>query len=248
MSFRAWRSWPLFAIAGLVPILTDRIEHRTWPVEAAGWLSEVVSGLLILIIGTFAVRRISKDQEALQRANAELRRLAHTDALTSLGNRAAWHEALTAWDASPVRRWLLVADVDRLKPVNDLKGHAAGDVLLQRASAVLLATVSPAEGSGVYRTGGDEFAVLLATEDQGNAEWAASRIVEGMRNDPDGASFSVGLAFLEPGNGNAINTAVRADAALYLAKRAGGGAWRMAPRLHETEDMDGAINLTRGHA
>lgn len=240
MTFRDWKPLPLFAIAALVPTLTDRIEREDWPSGVGGWLTEIISGMLILLIGTIALRRIAMDRAALHRANEELRRLAHTDALTGLGNRTAWQEALRRWDASPVPQWLLVADVDRLKPVNDLKGHAAGDALLIRASAALLATASPACGSVVFRTGGDEFAVVLATEDAATAEWAAARLLGAMRDDPDGASFSVGLAFLDPAAGSALEAAGRADAALYLAKRSGGGEWRVArsphPRRNRAEE------------
>lgn len=236
MRVRDVKSWPFFVLAAFVPFVTERIERGSWPAGASDWLSEVVSGVLIVSIGMLAIRRIASEQEALRRANAKLERIAHTDALTGLGNRTAWHEALAGWDDSPVPRWLLVADVDRLKPVNDLKGHAAGDLLLQRAGAVLLETVSRGEGSRVFRTGGDEFAMLLATDDPRTAEWAAARIIGAMKNDPDGASFSIGLAFLEPGAGSAIEAAMRADAALYQAKRAGGGAWRAAPNQQENDD------------
>ena len=232
-------TWALLTAAALVPVVTERVENQTWPGGVPDWLTEVVSGILILGIGAMALRRTTRQAKALLDANAALDRLAHTDPLTGLGNRAAWHEALDSWNAAPIRRWILVADVDRLKPVNDRKGHAAGDALLQRAAAALLGAAAFEESSLVFRTGGDEFASILATDEPAMAELAAIRILAAMRDDPDGASFSIGLACLEPGRTTAIEAARRADGALYVAKRFGGGNWRVAS--HDLDRFDQPI-------
>lgn len=98
--------------------------------------------------------------EALVSVHGEAR----ADPLTALPNRRAWDEALAdatarvAADGAGVVVSVLVADVDHLKRVNDALGHDAGDQLLRRFAAALVA-VAP-EGSVVARLGGDEFGIL----------------------------------------------------------------------------------------
>ncbi|RWX74899.1 GGDEF and EAL domain-containing protein [Neorhizobium lilium] len=86
----------------------------------------------------------------------ERERLAYTDALTGLTNRAKFNKDL---ETAPVSGWsLLLIDIDNLKNVNDTFGHAAGDDLI----AVVAARIAGAAGvSRAYRIGGDEFAVIL---------------------------------------------------------------------------------------
>lgn len=86
----------------------------------------------------------------------EHRRLAFTDVLTGLPNRAKFNAAIE--ELSPGEWALLLVDVDNLKVVNDTFGHAAGDDLIAAAARGLLSVVSP---RAVYRLGGDEFAIVL---------------------------------------------------------------------------------------
>lgn len=86
----------------------------------------------------------------------ERERLAYTDALTGLTNRAKYNKDL---ETLPASGWsLLLIDIDNLKTVNDTFGHSAGDDLI---AAVALRIADAAAPSGAYRIGGDEFAVIL---------------------------------------------------------------------------------------
>jgi len=100
----------------------------------------------------------------LHRAMIQVRQLAMTDALTGLANRAALLHALEERLRGPwVPLSLLYLDLDGFKRVNDLHGHAAGDVVLRRVAEILGATVGPRDLTA--RIGGDEFIVLPARLD-----------------------------------------------------------------------------------
>ncbi|MDU7589503.1 MAG: GGDEF domain-containing protein [Acidovorax sp.] len=121
---------------------------------------------------------------------------------------------------------MLYLDLDGFKAVNDLHGHAAGDLLLRQVAQRLQGCVR-AEDT-VSRFGGDEFGLVLATADAVDdcAQVAAKVLhVLALPFDLDGVrvqvSASVGAA-LYPDHGDDIATLVaRADSAMYAAKKAG---------------------------
>ncbi|MCM2577866.1 GGDEF domain-containing protein [Streptomyces meridianus] len=92
------------------------------------------------------------------------RRLAFTDPLTGLANRRAvdvrLDEALTQHRDSGAVVSLVVSDVNGLKRVNDTRGHAVGDRLLERFGCVLSLCGAMLPGALVARLGGDEFCLL----------------------------------------------------------------------------------------
>ena len=104
--------------------------------------------------------------------------LARVDALTGLGNRRAFDEALDDSLARARRNGtrvaVIVTDLDDFKNINDVHGHVAGDGCIKQAAATLRAVVR--EGEGCYRWGGDEFAVLIPDAGEGDAAILAERI------------------------------------------------------------------------
>lgn len=95
---------------------------------------------------------------------AEVQRLAFTDPLTGLGNRRAvdmrLDEALEAHRAEGAVVSLVVCDLNGLKTVNDLHGHAVGDRLLERFGSLLSLCGAMLPGSLAARLGGDEFCIV----------------------------------------------------------------------------------------
>ncbi|WP_181392051.1 tetratricopeptide repeat protein [Deinococcus irradiatisoli] len=88
---------------------------------------------------------------------------AFTDALTGLANRRAFEEELETGLLQAARHQhplsVVSLDIDGLQAVNDLEGHERGDTLLRQLALALRTHLGPA--GRVYRTGGDEFAVVV---------------------------------------------------------------------------------------
>lgn len=125
----------------------------------------------------------------------KLRYMSTHDALTGLYNRAYFQEEMERLEHGrqfPVS--IVVADVDRLKYVNDRLGHAAGDELIIRAALVLKGAFRAEDV--VARVGGDEFAVLLPTADAAVVEEALLRVTGKIasHNSPDD-SLSLSMSF-----------------------------------------------------
>ena len=114
---------------------------------------EELFDLLALIMGLEL-----KHMELAERLDAA-DRAAHTDPLTGLANRRAFAAQLALDQiARPLAQWLAIVDLDGLKRVNDTLGHQHGDRLIAAFARALAANARPRDG--VYRIGGDEFAIL----------------------------------------------------------------------------------------
>ena len=183
-----------------------------------------------------------RDVTAHHSARRRLERMAYTDYLTGLPNRARFMEALAeagerATAGEPF--CVLLVDLDGFKAVNDIAGHDAGDQLLRDVALELRSGAR--EPDLVARLGGDEFAVL-APGGPAEAERLAARLVTVLRRSfrlpgapgesrEEGPLFavsgSIGVAELLPGDD--ASSAVRlADLALRAAKAAGKGCVRFS--------------------
>ena len=167
---------------------------------------------------------------------AELTRRAYHDALTGLPNRAQLlltaNRAVAAAERAGRRAALLLLDLDGFKKVNDTAGHHVGDVLLQLVSTRLLDAVR--DNDMVARLGGDEFAVLLTRDPDETVATAVAARIHRLLIEPyvaDGRTVMIGASIgiaLFPGDARDVATLMRgADAAMYQAKRHGGG-YRLA--------------------
>jgi diguanylate cyclase (GGDEF)-like protein/PAS domain S-box-containing protein len=182
----------------------------------------------------------------------ELERMAYTDYLTGLPNRARLMAALEAARGRAGREefCLLMLDLDGFKSVNDVAGHDAGDDLLVQVATRLRTAVR--DRDLISRLGGDEFAVLVRA---GIDEAAAlgERIVADLRAmRPTAAaggradelvfdvSASVGVAQLDPAE-EVTTTLRQADLALRAAKAAG----KSRVRLHADTPDEAASRRAR---
>ena len=204
--------------------------------------------LLTLALLTYLYERVKDLREtqrlmyALQKSEAEVRRLAFNDPLTGLANRRLLDDRINqvVLHCQRTQKFagLILFDLDKFKPLNDTYGHAAGDQVLvevaRRATQLVRATDT------VSRSGGDEFSVLLDDlgNDQAQAMSIAKRIAESICTalaEPYGIKDQSGVAV--PGGyrcSASLGVAVfhdqasmeqahhAADAALYVAKGAGG--------------------------
>ncbi|MCW3032846.1 MAG: hypothetical protein JWM60_1191 [Solirubrobacterales bacterium] len=153
-----------------------------------------------------------------KRQNRALATASRTDSLTGCLNRRGFQERARAEIAAMARSGLggaiVVLDIDKFKPVNDVFGHAAGDELLCWVAQTLQSSVRPTDAIG--RLGGDEFAVLLAEIGADEARDRATRIGEALA---ERAPASLGVA-LYPADGTDLETLTRrADTRLYGTRR-----------------------------
>ena len=123
-----------------------------------------VSALLVaLCMMAIAAAMVLRSQAAVRHAENRLHTLAHTDAITSTGNRHAFNERLAAEieRARALGRQvaLVYIDLDNFKTLNDTFGHAAGDGLLRQVARRLQSVVRASDA--ISRLGGDEFALIL---------------------------------------------------------------------------------------
>jgi diguanylate cyclase (GGDEF)-like protein/PAS domain S-box-containing protein len=166
------------------------------------------------------------------------------DALTGLPNRDLLRTRMgrAAATAGDDEHSVLFLDCDDFKRVNDTFGHAAGDRYLVEVSARFIASVRPEDT--VARLGGDEFAILLESTDVEGAAVAAQRIVsalsppimfEGKAVHP---SASIGLASGKLDAVHPETLLADADLAMYFAKRAGKGGYRVFADEMRTQLVD----------
>jgi diguanylate cyclase (GGDEF)-like protein/PAS domain S-box-containing protein len=169
------------------------------------------------------------DITSLTETRARLHHLATHDVLTGLPNRALFldrlEQCLARLRRSGGTLGLIYCDVDDFKAVNDAHGHAAGDAALmeigRRLGAVIRATDT------VARIGGDEFVVIIDDDDPAVTDAAISRLTCALHEPiglSDGAAVAVSLscgAIRARGDDEPGSLLSSADAAMYVAKRAG---------------------------
>jgi len=179
----------------------------------------------------------------LQTVNEELQRRAFVDPLTGLPNRLLFEDrlahALRRCDRAEeriVERSLekiavLFIDLDAFKPVNDSLGHGAGDQVLKEAGLRL--RVAARDRDTVARIGGDEFVLLMEdVASVADCVILARRLVATLARPFEvgertiAISGSVGIV-VYPDHGEKDKLLAHADAAMYAAKRAGGGTYAL---------------------
>ncbi len=186
------------------------------------------------VVGVFG---LVLDQTELKQAEDRLRQMAEVDALTGIANRYRLYDLIEASAARARRhrkaRALLFLDIDCFKSINDRYGHAGGDAVLVEFAQRLIAAVRSTDT--VARLAGDEFVVLL--EDVAaisDASRVAETVIAAMQRPVSwngveiAVATSIGIAFSEDPAEEADHWLHRADLALYAAKDAGRGSWRVA--------------------
>lgn len=173
-----------------------------------------------------ALTEVQQLSRKLSENNLELERLAVTDQLTGLYNRAKLDDLLNLEIQRTGRGdsafALIMLDIDHFKKVNDTHGHQAGDRVLIEVSRALSGAVRRTDMVG--RWGGEEFLIICPGTDAPGA----ARLAEKLRRAVDKDRFShigrltisLGAATHRPGE-SAASIVARADQALYAAKNKG---------------------------
>ena len=209
------------AAAGLysVGIVLNASLPTTEVLAQSAWIRLLTYAGIGFLIGYFAQR----NQELV----AQLRLLAERDALTGLPNTRGFEAAMSRRLAGGQSFALLLGDMDGLKRINDSRGHAEGNNVLQRL-AVVLGQALRGEDE-VARVGGDEFAVLSSVHSGEEARQLAERLETAVA--ATGARITFGWA-VSPGEGTETLTLFRsADQRLY-ERKSGRGRVGIGETLH----------------
>jgi diguanylate cyclase (GGDEF)-like protein len=200
------------------------------------------------VVGAFGPREIEiaeilTDHAAVAIDNALLHIKAIHDTLTNLFNHGHFEKRLESEVARARRHGrpcgVLMMDIDDFKKINDTYGHDAGNDVLKKVSRVLATTMRTDDlvarrgeeretAPVVARYGGDEFEIILPETGRDGVQRAAERILEAVRTEEfrygDHAislAFSIGGAVYPEDAADPRELLLRADEALYAAKRSG---------------------------
>jgi diguanylate cyclase (GGDEF)-like protein len=200
------------------------------------------------------LRAFNRMNTSVARHDREIRRMAYTDALTSLANRLAFRETLDQrllqMHGAGRQLALLFADIDDFKRVNDTLGHDAGDEVLLQFAQRISDTVKRLGGAdaALARFGGDEFVILVEPDTQAghDARHVASRLAEALVAElgqpitvHDRQVFlgtSIGITLFPEDASGANSLMKNGDIAMYQAKVAGKNCYRFYSRA-----MDQAV-------
>lgn len=199
----------ILTIIGTAIGLTGYYLEVTYQISHEGLLW--IGSTLIFAIGGFIIGGL------IQKLSIS----SHTDYLTGLWNRryfyAKLHEEVVRTTKGKDRMCIAMIDVDGFKAINDLYGHATGDVLLSGIATILKKNIRRKDV--VVRWGGDEFAVIFAEASLKNA----LEIMERIRHKVEGSfssyhlTISTGIISLEHDQ-DLEDLLVKADQTLYKAK------------------------------
>ncbi|MBI5353878.1 MAG: GGDEF domain-containing protein [Chloroflexi bacterium] len=198
--------------------------------EMTNWFYLIGTSLILLVAALSVELLATNMRRSLGQARSEIAQRTHIegqlrfqgthDALTNIYNRAFFMDELNRLEHSrdfPIS--VIMADVDKLKAVNDIQGHARGDELLRHTAKILHSVFR--ERDVLARIGGDEFAVLLPTTNEAIAEQMLVRVKDQIARHnaehPDlPVELSLGASTAE--NNNLAEVFTVADRRMYADK------------------------------
>ena len=190
--------------------------------------------------GEISLLTMVQDITARKQAEEMARRLAYTDALTGLPNRALFYDRLSMAMAQAQRYGqklaVVMLDLNGFKKINDTLGHQVGDVLLQQVAKRLEGLLRRSDT--VARYGGDEFISVLAELNGVEDDIIiAEKILDAFNRPFDfrgrllQVTASLGVA-LFPDDGEDIDTLIQqADMAMYRVKKSGRNRYALSADL-----------------
>jgi diguanylate cyclase (GGDEF)-like protein len=207
-----------FALLGVTTLVAPAVlaEQGLTEPRTVDWGGVTVGALVLYLL---MLARVWTLVVQVQDQSVQLEALAHSDPLTGAANRRTWDLALPLALAAAARSGgnvvVVMIDLDGFKAFNDEFGHQAGDRLLKEATAAWKSLLRAEDLLARY--GGEEFCLLLTASTAGEAVSTLERLQAAT---PRGQTFSAGVSVWD-GAESPEHLLERADAALYVAKRAG---------------------------
>lgn len=179
------------------------------------------------------MREILKELAEVNIKAKKLKKEVSRDGLTGLYNQK-YFKLLLENQLERVKRYggiltLMMVDVDHFKKVNDLYGHDAGDLILQKVAGLIRRNTRKVNIVGRY--GGDEFSIIAPISDVEGVRRLGERLREitertkfRYKNNLLKVTLSIGVAGWDTGMQSARDLIVKADKALYQSKKAGRNA------------------------
>lgn len=176
---------------------------------------------MILVVGVNDIDAYVRREEEYANRLAQAQNAANVDALTGVKNRHAYLDEEERLDHLISEHRIpklavVILDVNDLKKVNDTMGHQAGDLHIQKACKIICDFFSH---SPVFRTGGDEFAVIAQGDDYAHVEQLVGKLsdhnTEALRS--GGIVIACGMARFE-GDGCVATVFERAGQSMYENK------------------------------
>ncbi|MCU1345548.1 MAG: diguanylate cyclase/phosphodiesterase with and sensor(s) [Acidimicrobiia bacterium] len=241
LGYRAGCFLPIDTDAGVVGVLALS-QRRPGEFDDPDWQLMAHFGRLAALAADYGAARARLQHEATH------------DHLTGLPNRGeavrSISAALVAARATGERIAVLFLDLDSFKLINDTYGHAVGDQVIVAVADMFRRSVR--DGDLVARIAGDEFVICCRGAGERDLHALVERIRGNLSNcvmagDTDHhVDASIGIATSEQGLETAEELLAQADAAMYEAKAAGGGAprrfgRRMKERVRRRLSLEGAL-------
>ncbi len=200
--------------------------HKAFALEKLILLCVVIS-IGIIVFSVHTVKKLKNQIENQKKIGKELQTLSLTDEMTGLHNRRGFLVHLDQLLKTSRRQdqgfYILYADLDNLKTINDRLGHKEGDIAIAVIADILKTNFRDADV--VSRIGGDEFVVAPVGKKGDNPEHIARRLQKQLaihnkkNNSPYNLSVSVGIAYYDPEYPCSIDTLLAsADELMYKQK------------------------------
>jgi diguanylate cyclase (GGDEF)-like protein len=215
--------------------------HDEWELDELFVLGVCLSLAFLVMV---ARRSLQLQREVTGRKVAEraAHSLARHDVLTGLPNRRVFAEeiktAIKKTAAGQTSYAVLLIDLDRFKPVNDIHGHATGDLVLEEIATRLREVAGK---QLVARLGGDEFAMIVDCSVPDASMRSAKRLLKALSEPimigelPIEVGASIGIALCRADGSDPEEILRAADIAMYRAKREGRSTFRFFEQSMDEE-------------
>ena len=210
----------LISIGASIDLIIFRVSSNV--LQSTSLYARMGTLLFLVLIGLYLIQENRRVQIENSRALAHL---AYTDGITGMKNRLAFNEAESSLQGDPDAKYMIIQfDINDLKMVNDMHGHAEGDRHITAAAGIIRDSIQ--DLGDCYRVGGDEFIAIITGAD---VEEAAHDSIELMKRlteayntnetPPVKLEIAYGMAMFTVSEGDMEKSVRLADQRMYECKR-----------------------------